>query len=62
MSETGQKKKNQGVFTVGKTPEAAVKAAVMIEDVARLKSLPKKSTAPTAIISKSTGRHRSTLL
>jgi L-ribulose-5-phosphate 4-epimerase len=27
--------KNHGVFTVGKTPEAAVKAAVMVEDVAR---------------------------
>lgn len=27
--------KNHGVFTLGKTPEAAVKAAVMIEDVAR---------------------------
>jgi L-ribulose-5-phosphate 4-epimerase len=27
--------KNHGVFAVGKTPEAAVKAAVMVEDVAR---------------------------
>jgi L-ribulose-5-phosphate 4-epimerase len=27
--------KNHGVFTVGKTPEAAVKAAVMVEDSAR---------------------------
>lgn len=27
--------KNHGVFTVGKTPKAAVKAAVMVEDVAR---------------------------
>ncbi len=27
--------KNHGVFTVGKTPEAAVKAAGMVEDVAR---------------------------
>jgi L-ribulose-5-phosphate 4-epimerase len=27
--------KNHGVFTVGATPEAAVKAAVMVEDVAR---------------------------
>jgi L-ribulose-5-phosphate 4-epimerase len=27
--------KNHGVFTVGLTPEAAVKAAVMVEDVAR---------------------------
>ena len=27
--------KNHGVFTVGPTPEAAVKAAVMVEDVAR---------------------------
>ncbi len=27
--------KNHGVFTVGKTPEAAVKAAVMVEDAAR---------------------------
>jgi L-ribulose-5-phosphate 4-epimerase len=26
--------KNHGIFTVGKTPEAAVKAAVMVEDVA----------------------------
>jgi len=26
--------KNHGVFTIGKTPEAAVKAAVMVEDVA----------------------------
>lgn len=26
---------NHGVFTIGKTPEAAVKAAVMVEDVAR---------------------------
>ena len=27
--------KNHGVFTIGNTPEAAVKAAVMVEDVAR---------------------------
>ncbi len=27
--------KNHGVFTIGKTPKAAVKAAVMVEDVAR---------------------------
>jgi L-ribulose-5-phosphate 4-epimerase len=27
--------KNHGVFTIGKSPEAAVKAAVMVEDVAR---------------------------
>lgn len=27
--------KNHGVFTIGPTPEAAVKAAVMVEDVAR---------------------------
>jgi L-ribulose-5-phosphate 4-epimerase len=27
--------KNHGVFTLGKTPDAAVKAAVMVEDVAR---------------------------
>jgi L-ribulose-5-phosphate 4-epimerase len=27
--------KNHGVFTVGKDPQAAVKAAVMVEDVAR---------------------------
>ena len=27
--------KNHGVFTIGTTPEAAVKAAVMVEDVAR---------------------------
>ncbi|MCJ7724254.1 MAG: L-ribulose-5-phosphate 4-epimerase [Anaerolineales bacterium] len=27
--------KNHGVFTIGKTPEAAVKAAVIVEDVAR---------------------------
>ncbi|SHF63842.1 L-ribulose 5-phosphate 4-epimerase [Caldanaerobius fijiensis DSM 17918] len=27
--------KNHGVFTVGKSPEAAVKAAVMVEDVAK---------------------------
>ena len=27
--------KNHGVFCIGKTPEAAVKAAVMVEDVAR---------------------------
>jgi L-ribulose-5-phosphate 4-epimerase len=27
--------RNHGVFTIGKTPEAAVKAAVMTEDVAR---------------------------
>lgn len=27
--------KNHGVFTIGKTPEAAVKAAIMVEDVAR---------------------------
>jgi len=27
--------KNHGVFTIGKTPEMAVKAAVMVEDVAR---------------------------
>src|SRR4030042_1811517 len=28
--------KNHGVFTIGRTPEAAVKAAVMVEDVARI--------------------------
>ena len=27
--------KNHGVFTIGKTPEEAVKAAVTVEDVAR---------------------------
>ena len=27
--------KNHGVFTIGKTPEAAVKTAIMVEDVAR---------------------------
>ena len=27
--------KNHGIFTIGRTPEAAVKAAVMVEDVAR---------------------------
>ncbi|KPJ90228.1 MAG: ribulose phosphate epimerase [Gammaproteobacteria bacterium SG8_11] len=27
--------KNHGVFTIGKTPEAALKAAVMVEDVAK---------------------------
>lgn len=27
--------KNHGVFTIGRTPEAAIKAAVMVEDVAR---------------------------
>ena len=27
--------KNHGVFTIGKNAEAAVKAAVMVEDVAR---------------------------
>jgi len=27
--------KNHGVFTIGRTPEAAVKSAVMVEDVAR---------------------------
>ncbi|MFH1524333.1 MAG: L-ribulose-5-phosphate 4-epimerase [Chloroflexota bacterium] len=27
--------KNHGVFTIGQTPEAAVKAAIMVEDVAR---------------------------
>jgi L-ribulose-5-phosphate 4-epimerase len=27
--------KNHGVFAVGKTPESAVKAAVMVEDSAR---------------------------
>lgn len=27
--------KHHGVFTIGKTPEAAIKAAVMVEDVAR---------------------------
>jgi L-ribulose-5-phosphate 4-epimerase len=26
--------KNHGVFTIGRTPEGAVKAAVMVEDVA----------------------------
>jgi L-ribulose-5-phosphate 4-epimerase len=26
--------KNHGVFTIGKTPEAAIKAAVMVEDIA----------------------------
>jgi L-ribulose-5-phosphate 4-epimerase len=27
--------KNHGVFTIGKTPESAVKAAIMVEDAAR---------------------------
>ena len=51
--------KNHGVFTIGKTPEAAVKAAVMVEDVARTvfyalqlgqpdEIPPKKSPAPAA--------------
>ena len=50
---------NHGVFTVGPTPEAAVKAAVLVEDAARTmyfalllgepkKPLLRKSLAPTA--------------
>jgi hypothetical protein len=32
----GWSKQNHGVFTIGRTPRAAVKAAVMCEDVARI--------------------------
>ena len=34
-SSTAILMKNHGVFTIGRTPEVAVKAAVMVEDVAR---------------------------
>lgn len=41
--------KNHGVFTVGPTPLAAVKAAVMVEDVARTVWLAKQLGAPDVI-------------
>ena len=41
--------KNHGVFTVGPTPLAAVKAAVMVEDVARTVWLAKQLGEPDAI-------------
>ncbi|CAN5907219.1 L-ribulose-5-phosphate 4-epimerase [soil metagenome] len=40
---------NHGVFTVGKTPKDAVKAAVMCEDVARTSFLAVQLGTPTAI-------------
>lgn len=42
--------KNHGVFTVGKTPEAAVKAAVMVEDVARTVFYTMKLGTPADIL------------
>ena len=41
--------KNHGVFTVGPTPEAAVKAAVMVEDVARTVWIAKQLGEPQVI-------------
>jgi len=41
--------KNHGVFTVGPTPEAAVKAAVMVEDVARTVWIAKQLGEPEVI-------------
>jgi L-ribulose-5-phosphate 4-epimerase len=41
--------KNHGVFTVGKTPQAAVKAAVMVEDVARTVWIAKQIGEPDVI-------------
>jgi L-ribulose-5-phosphate 4-epimerase len=41
--------KNHGVFTVGKNAEAAVKAAVMTEDVARTVWLARALGTPDAI-------------
>ena len=40
---------NHGVFTVGQTPEAAVKAAIMCEDVARTSFLALQLGTPLAI-------------
>ena len=40
---------NHGVFTVGKTPKDAVKAAVMCEDVARTSFLALQLGTPLAI-------------
>ena len=40
---------NHGVFTVGKTPKDAVKAAIMCEDVARTSFLAVQLGTPTAI-------------
>ena len=48
--------KNHGVFTIGKTPQAAVKAAVMVEDVARTMfyayQLGEPSTIPPDMVEK----------
>jgi L-ribulose-5-phosphate 4-epimerase len=41
--------KNHGVFTVGPTPEAAVKAAVMVEDVAHTVWIAKQLGEPDII-------------
>lgn len=41
--------KNHGVFTVGQSPEAAVKAAVMVEDVARTVYYAQQLGQPTEI-------------
>ncbi len=41
--------KNHGVFTIGETPEAAVKAAVMVEDVARTVWIAKQLGEPQVI-------------
>jgi L-ribulose-5-phosphate 4-epimerase len=41
--------KNHGVFTIGKTPEAALKAAVMVEDVAKTISIALQMGAPEEI-------------
>ena len=48
--------KNHGVFTIGKTPQAAVKAAVMVEDAARTMyyayQLGEPSTIPADMVEK----------
>lgn len=41
--------KNHGVFTIGATPEAAVKAAVMVEDVAKTMFFAMQIAEPDAI-------------
>jgi L-ribulose-5-phosphate 4-epimerase len=41
--------KNHGVFTIGATPKAAVKAAIMCEDVARTVHIAKQIGQPLPI-------------
>jgi L-ribulose-5-phosphate 4-epimerase len=41
--------KNHGVFTIGKNPEAALKAAVMVEDVAKTVAIALQLGTPQAI-------------